>query len=358
MELIENISKKRLSKLHYDPEKSAELIHLRYVNDEEKGISRMKKGSGFFYLLNGKKISDNETLARIKSLVLPPAWTDVWICKHPNGHLQATGKDAAGRKQYRYHNDWVKLRNQTKFSHLLDFGQRLPVIRKRVEEDLDAKELNQNKILALVVSLLETTTIRIGNSSYEKLYGSFGLTTLKNKHVDIDGARISFSFKGKKGVYHNIEIKSRKLANIIKKCREIPGKELFQYLDKEGNRHSVDSGLVNDYIKEISGGNFTAKDFRTWSGTVCALMRLGEAGCCESKTEAKRKIVEVLDFVAAQLGNTRAVSKKYYVHPLILDLYEANDLEHYFASFDAIVSTSQYDLKPEERLLMQILEKA
>lgn len=358
MEAIEKISKKRLSKLHYDPEASAELIHLRYVNDDEAGIERIKKGDTFSYRLNGEEITNEATLQRIRSLVLPPAWTDVWICKHSNGHLQATGKDAAGRKQYRYHNEWIKLRNQTKFSHLLDFGARLPKIRERVEADLREKDLNQTKILALVVSLLETTTIRIGNNSYEKLYGSFGLTTFKNKHVDIAGSKISFSFKGKKGVYHNIEIKSRKLASIIKKCKEIPGRELFQYLDDEGKRHSIDSGMVNDYIKEISGGNFTAKDFRTWSGTVCALMQLSEAGCCENKTEAKRKIVEVLDFVAGQLGNTRTVSKKYYVHPLILDLYEANTLDAYFKSFDEIVASSKYDLKPEEKLLMKILETA
>ncbi len=350
------VSRRVMKTLHLDAEKTAAVINLVYVSDKEEGIKRNKAAEGFEFFYKGKKLKDEATLLRIKKLVLPPAWTDVWICPNPDGHLQATGLDALGRKQYKYHALWTSFRNQTKFYHLLEFGKCLPQIRQQVAKDLRETQLSLTKVLALVVTLMEETTIRIGNNAYEKLYGSFGLTTLKDKHVDINGATVKFSFKGKKGVEHEVQLKSKKLASIVKQCKDIPGKELFQYYDAEGRRQCIDSGMVNDYIKTVSGGSFTAKDFRTWTGTVQALVKLKETGCCETAAETKKKIVEVLDHVAKQLGNTRAVCKKYYVHPVVFNLYENKSLEKYWNALEKLVGNSPYDLKPEEKLLMKILE--
>jgi DNA topoisomerase-1 len=282
----------------------------------------------------------------------------VWICPKDTGHLQATGLDVKGRKQYRYHADWNKFRNQTKFYRLHEFGKILPTIRLQLEKDLARPTLGQEKVLAAVVSLMERTSIRVGNNFYEKLYGSYGLTTLKDNHVKIEGAKLEFEFKGKKGVQHKINIKNNKLSKIVKQCRDIPGKELFQYFDENGEKHSIDSGMVNDYIKTICGGcDFTAKDFRTWAGTLQALLALQSVGCCETATETKRKIVEALDTVSQHLGNTRTVCKKYYVHPVVLSLYESNGLEKYTADLDKIEKNdNKANLTPEEKVLMKILE--
>ena len=352
------ITKKKIQAIGSDPVKTAKAIHLVYVSDTDPGISREKKGEKFQYVFNGKPIDDDETILRIKHLVIPPAWTNVWICSKDNGHLQATGVDVKGRKQYKYHADWNRFRNQTKFYRLHEFGKVLPAIRLQLEKDLSLPTLGQEKVLAAVVSLMERTNIRVGNNFYEKLYGSYGLTTLKDKHVKIEGTRLKFSFKGKKGVLHDISIKNNKLAKIVKQCRDIPGKELFQYFDENGERHSIDSGMVNEYIKTISGGSdFTAKDFRTWAGTVQALLALQSIGCCETATETKKRIVEALDIVSKHLGNTRTVCKKYYVHPLILSLYESQQLEKYTAGLDKIEKNdNKADLTAEEKVVMKILE--
>ncbi|MDQ6756242.1 MAG: DNA topoisomerase IB [Bacteroidota bacterium] len=352
------ITNKKIKSIGSDPVKTAKAINLVYVNDTDAGIERIKHGDKFEYFFKGEKIKDDEELLRIKHLVIPPAWTKVWICPKDNGHLQATGFDVLGRKQYRYHADWNKFRNQTKFYRLHEFGKVLPAIRLQLEKDISLPTLCQEKVLAAVVSLMERTNIRVGNNMYEKLYGSYGLTTLKDKHVKIDGAKLKFSFKGKKGVFHDISIKNNKLSKIVKQCRDIPGKELFQYFDENGERHSIDSGMVNDYIKKISGGSdFTAKDFRTWAGTVQALLALKSIGCCDTATETKRRIVEALDIVSQHLGNTRTVCKKYYVHPLILSLYESQGLEKYIGELDQIEKNdNKTDLTPEEKVVMKILE--
>ncbi|MEO6405605.1 MAG: DNA topoisomerase IB [Ferruginibacter sp.] len=357
-EIVESLSPKAIEKIVDDPEKTARAIKLVYVNDGDPGITREKKWSGFTYFDGENKVTDEATLARIKSLVLPPAWEAVWICKKENGHLQATGLDIKKRKQYRYHPSWNALRSHTKFFRMQKFGTLLPAIRTQLEKDLSLQDMPQDKIMAAIVSLMERTNIRVGNNVYEKLYGSFGLTTLKNKHVAVNGTAIQFSFKGKKGVQHSIELKSKRLANIVNKCREIPGKELFQYIDENGEKHAVDSGMVNEYIKNICEENFTAKDFRTWAGTVHAFLALKEKGFAETETGAKKIMVEALDSVAKNLGNTRTVCKKYYVHPSLMNLYETGDLKKYFNQLDEIETTQEKTgLTSEEKIIMKILEK-
>lgn len=354
---LPKVSKKKLKSIVKDEEKTARAANLVYVTDKEPGIERKKTGDQFEYYYKGEKIKDDEELLRIKHLVIPPAWTKVWICKKENGHLQATGYDVKNRKQYRYHPHWNSLRNHTKFYGLLDFGKALPVMRLQLEKDISTPGLSLKKVLAAVVSLMERTNIRVGNSFYEKTYGSFGLTTLKDKHVKFNGNAVSFAFVGKKGVSHNITLKNKKLAAIIKKCRDVPGKELFQFYDDEGNHHSIDSGLVNTYIREISSADFTAKDFRTWAGTVQAFLALKSIGCCDTETETRQRIVEALDIVSEQLGNTRTVCKKYYVHPLILSLYESKKLEKYIEDLDKIEKNdAKSDLTPEEKIVLKILE--
>jgi DNA topoisomerase I len=354
---ILKISERQIKKIISDPVKTAEAVKLVYVSDTVPGISRQKTKDGFEYFFEDKKVEDVEVIRRIKSLVIPPAWENVWICPLANGHLQATGLDVMKRKQYRYHPLWSSLRNHTKYYRMLDFGKVLPAIRLQLEKDLSLPGLPLQKVLATIVSLMERTSIRIGSNFYEKLYGSFGLTTLKDKHVSFSGTQIKFSFKGKKGVHHDVSIKNKKLAGIVQKCREIPGKELFQYYDEQGCRKPVDSGMVNDYIKTISGGDFTAKDFRTWTGTVQALLAFKELGFFETSTETKKKIVEALDIVSKHLGNTRTVCKKYYVHPVIISMYEDKSLEKYFKELDNIEKDDgKSGLTAEEKLVMKILE--
>lgn len=351
------ISKRKLRSIVKDEEKTAKAAHLIYVNDKEPGIERRRKGKNFEYYFNGKLVKDDEELLRIKHLVIPPAWEKVWICKKGNGHLQATGYDTKNRKQYKYHPHWNALRNHTKFYRIHDLGNVLPQIRIGLKKDLRQKELTERKVLAVVVSLMERTNIRIGNSFYEKENGSFGLTTLKDRHVTFNGNSATFSFVGKKGVSHKVQLKNKRLATLIKKCRDVPGKELFQYYDEERRHHSIDSGMVNNYIREISGADFTAKDFRTWAGTVQAFLALKSIGCCETKTETKRKMVEALDIVSGHLGNTRTVCKKYYVHPIILSLYESKKLEKYFEELDKTETHHvKKSLTPEEKIVMKILE--
>lgn len=351
-----SISNKEIKGILHDAEKSAAAVHLVYVSDQQPGINRIKKGKKFIYVSGNKKIEDEEILNRIKKLVLPPAWENVWICSSDNGHLQATGIDLKKRKQYKYHTLWNLLRNHTKFYRLHAFGKVMPTIREQLEKDLALPGLPLQKVLAAVVCLMEQTSIRVGNSMYEKLYGSFGLTTLKDKHVTISGDNMRFIFKGKKGVSHNISIKSKRLAGIVKKCRDIPGKELFQYMDEAGHHKCIDSGMVNSYLKTISGDDFTAKDFRTWSGTVHAITAFKDMGYSDTQTGMKKNVVSALDFVAKHLGNTRTVCKKYYVHPAIITLYETKAL-HTYLKDKAPDTQNKYDLLSEERILMKILKK-
>jgi DNA topoisomerase-1 len=353
---VEELSKSQLNKIIHDPVKSAQAVQLVYVNDTIPGILRKKRGTSFSYAFEEKSISDEEEIKRIKSLVIPPAWENVWICALQNGHLQATGFDVKNRKQYRYHPFWNMLRNHTKFFRMLQFGKLLPEIRLQVEKDLSLPGLPQAKILATIVSLMERTNIRVGSNIYEKLYGSFGLTTLKDKHVDIKGNTLKFSFVGKKGVHHDISLKNKKLANIVQKSKDIPGKELFQYYDEEHNRHSIDSGMVNEYLKNICHEDFTAKDFRTWAGTVNAFIAFREIGLPENVTAAKKNIVAVLDEVAKHLGNTRTVCKKYYVHPSLISLYENNGMNKYFSQLDKLeIDDNKTGLTSEEKIIMKIL---
>lgn len=351
-----NLRGGKIKSIVADPEKSAKVVNLQYVNDSQEGILRQKRGKYFTYFWKNTKVTSKEILDRIKKLVIPPAWTNVWICASENGHLQATGWDARQRKQYKYHHHWNFIRNHTKYYRLHDFGKAVPGIRKRLERDLKMPGMPQEKVLAAVVSLMELTSIRIGNNLYEKLYGSYGLTTLQNKHVRIKGVQLQFTFKGKKGISHKISIRSKKLCGIIKKCMDTPGKELFCYLDENGEARCIDSGMVNNYIKEISSGDFTAKDFRTWAGTVQALAAFREISFADTAAATKRNIVAALDTVAKHLGNTRTVCKKYYVHPIVLSLYENQKLKKYFER-EIHVDREHAGLSDEERLLMYILEK-
>lgn len=356
METVQ-LSHKEFLKIHKDPEKAAKAASLVYVSDSQPGIARVKKGKGFVYLLNNKPLRDKKQIERIRKLVIPPAWTSVWICTSEDGHIQATGLDVRGRKQYRYHPAWNNLRNETKFHHMYEFGKALPPLRLQVEKDICTQQLSERKVLATLVSLMERTFIRVGNSGYEKLYGSYGLTTLKDGHVSIKGSTVVFSFKGKKGVYHNITLRNKRLARIVQACKDIAGKELFQYYDEEGNRKTVDSGMVNNYIKEATGQDFTAKDFRTWAGTLAMLQVLRSIGEAGSAIEIKKNIVAALDEVSKKLGNSRTICKKYYVHPGLLRLYEENTLSKHLSDLDKIEECdNKTDLTGEEKVLMKILE--
>ncbi|MES2431867.1 MAG: DNA topoisomerase IB [Bacteroidota bacterium] len=355
-EQIAGLTKRKIRSITNKPDKTAAAVNLVYVHDYDPGITRKRKGKLFEYYFRDKKIVDDKTLQRIKSLVLPPAWENVWICSVENGHLQATGVDVKKRKQYKYHASWNSLRNHTKYYRLLEFGKALHEVRKQLQKDLSLPGLPVEKVLALIVSLMEKTSIRVGNNFYEKLYGSFGLTTLKDKHVSFKGDEVQFLFKGKKGVEHNITLKSKKLAMLVKKCQDIPGKELFQFYDENKVKKTIDSGMVNEYIKKISNTDFSAKDFRTWSGTVQAFLCFKEMNITDGEMDSKKKIVAVLDTVAKHLGNTRTVCKKYYVHPVILNLHESGQLEKYLKLGDELKTNSDSSLSNEEEILLKILE--
>lgn len=300
---------------------------LRYLNDTAPGLHRARDGDGFHYLdANGRPISDDKTLARIRSLGIPPAWTDVWISPRANGHIQATGRDARGRKQYRYHPHWRAVRDETKFHRMLAFGEALPQIRARVRHDLALHGLHRDRVLATVVELLDETAIRIGNEEYTRDNQSFGLTTLHNEHVQVDGGAIRLNFRGKSGKEHAIALHDRRLARIVRQLRDLPGQDLFQYLDDDGTPHAVTSDEVNAYLREISGQDFTAKDFRTWVGTVTAATYLVACQPSTSDKEAKHQVMEAIKVAATKLGNTPAICRKSYVHPHLLSAYLAGKL--------------------------------
>lgn len=343
----------KLEKIGSDPKVTAKAVGLRYAADSIGGYHRIKTGNGFKYADNdGKPVKDKEILDRIQKLVIPPAWENVWISPYENGHLQVTGTDVKGRKQYRYHANWNKIRNQSKFFRLRRFALALPKIRERVDKDLNRKGLPFEKVVALVVKLIELTNIRIGNDAYKKLYGSFGLTTLRDKHVKFDKSGLYFDFVGKKGVKHKIGLESKRLINLVKKCKDIPGQELFQYYDDDGKRHTIGSGDINCYLKEITEEDFTAKDFRCWMGSVLALGAFLEMESCASDTDCKRKIIEVIDNVAEKLGNTRTVCRKYYVHPTVIATYEKGNIGKYKIEKDIKGNA----LNAEEEALVKLLE--
>jgi DNA topoisomerase I len=304
------------------PIDSARAAGLRYTTDAVPGITRRRSGSGFTYFTaSGRVLKDPAELHRIRSLVIPPAWEDVWICSDSRGHLQATGRDARGRKQYRYHPRWREVRDETKYYRLIGFAQILPAVRRRTDADLRRQGLPKEKVLAAVVQLLEKTLIRVGNDEYARHNRSFGLTTLRDGHVEVSGARLTFAFRGKSGVEHEVDLDDRRLARVVKACRDLPGYELFQYLDEEGKRQSIESSDVNEYLRDITGEDFTSKDFRTWAGTVLAAQLLKDFEAFDSDAQAKRNIVEAVEAVAKRLGNTKAVCRKCYIHPAILETY-------------------------------------
>ena len=299
---------------------------LHYVDDSQPGLRRkVLRGHFAYFDTDGQRIKDPAEIKRINALVIPPAYTDVWICADPRGHLQATGRDARGRKQYRYHPRWREIRDEDKYSRMIAFGKILPKVRRQLEVHLAAPGLDRNKVMAAVISLLDSTLIRVGNSQYARDNKSYGLTTLRNRHVEVKGSNIAFQFRGKSGVEHQVTIKDRRLAGIVKRCMELPGQNLFQYLDEHGQRHTVSSHDVNDYLQQLTGSDFTAKDYRTWAGSALALAMLRELHW-EPEPQAKQHIVDMVKAVARQLGNTPAVCRRCYIHPKVLEHFVLGEL--------------------------------
>lgn len=332
---------------------------LRHVSDERPGITRERDGDGFRYLdRDGALIKDEETLARIKALAIPPAWTEVWICPYANGHIQATGRDARRRKQYRYHARWRAVRDEAKYERMLGFGRALPLIRQRVEEDLKQRGLTREKVLATIVRLLQTTMMRVGNEEYARENKSFGLTTLRDRHVRIDGSEVQFRFRGKSGVMHEVKLDDPRLARIIGRARDLPGQELFQYVDDDGELRTVDSSDVNDYLREITGEDYTAKDFRTWSGTLLAALALQEYEKVDSEAQAKKNVVRAIEAVAEKLGNTPSICRKCYVHPGIIESYlDGSMLQALHQRAREELADDVHALQPEEAAVLALLER-
>jgi len=342
-----------------DPIESAKTAGLRYVTSEGRGIRRRLAGKGFVYIgLDGRPVHDPDDLRRIKALAIPPAWRDVWICPDSRGHLQATGRDAKGRKQYRYHSRWREVRDETKYDRLIAFGKVLPKIRARTERDLRRAGLPREKILATVVRLLESTLIRVGNEAYARDNDSFGLTTMRDRHADVSGSTITFAFRGKSGVKHAIDLTDRRLARIVKQSRDLPGYELFQYLDDNGERRTIDAADVNAYLKAIAREEFTAKDFRTWAGTLLAARALQEFQAFDSQAQAKRNVVTAIEAVAKRLGNTKTVCRKCYIHPAILNAYMDGSLvEMLKRRVDRELAGSLNTLPAEEAAVLALLQE-
>ncbi|MDB5729417.1 MAG: topoisomerase [Noviherbaspirillum sp.] len=338
---------------------AARQVGLRYVSDAKPGISRRPAKEGFQYVdADGKRVIDEATLARIKALAIPPAWTDVWICPRDDGHIQATGRDAKKRKQYRYHARWRNVRDEAKYERMLSFSKALPLIRKKVDEALKLRGLPREKVLATVVHLLQATMMRIGNEEYARRNKSFGLTTLRDRHVRIDGSEVEFHFRGKSGVNHTIKVDDPRLARIIKHSRDLPGQELFQYIDDDGERRTIGSADVNDYLREITGDDFTAKDFRTWSGTMLAAMALQEFQKFDSHAQAKKNIVQAIEAVAEKLGNTPSVCRKCYVHPAVIESYLDGTMLHALQERTRQELVEDiHALSPEEAAVVALLQR-
>jgi DNA topoisomerase I len=342
-----------------DPVETAKAAGLRYVSDRQSGIQRKRVGKHFSYIgLDSKPIRDPQELERIKHIGIPPAWKQVWICPSPKGHIQATGRDAKGRKQYRYHLRWREVRDETKYDRMIAFGEALPAIRERVEHDLSLPGLPYEKVLATLVRLLDTTLIRVGNEEYVRENHSYGLTTMHSRQVEVTGATVHFHFRGKSAREHDIDVQDRQLAKIVKRCQDLPGHELFQYIDEHGIRRTVESGDVNDYLREISGQDFTAKDFRTWGGTVIAMRELEAEAGFDSQTQGKKHIVEAMKATAEQLGNTASICRKCYVHPEILDAYLDHSLQRFLRQYhDHEKQEVREGLKPKEDRVLAFLHQ-
>jgi DNA topoisomerase-1 len=356
------MGKKTASETHpdtaSDPASAAKAAGLRYTTDDRPGLGRKRVGTSFRYVdAQGRAIRDREVLGRIHALVIPPAWEDVWICPSSLGHIQATGRDEKGRKQYRYHSRWREVRDGTKYDRMMAFGRAVPRIRECCDRDIALAGLPRRKVLAAVVQLLERSLIRVGNDEYAKKNHSFGLTTLRNKHVVLEGASIQFVFRGKSGVRHTIDVHDRRLARIVSYCQELPGQELFQYIDDDGETRDVDSADVNEYLREVAGGEFTAKDFRTWAGTVLATLALQEFEAFDSEAQAKKNIVRAVESVAERLGNTPTVCRKCYIHPAVLDAYlDGSMIEALQQRTDREMEETLGDLKPEEVAVLALLQ--
>jgi DNA topoisomerase-1 len=329
---------------------------LRYVHDDEPGFGRRRAGKGFVYTdTRGRKITTAAQIERIKHLAIPPAWTDVWISPRADGHLQATGRDARGRKQYRYHPDWRAAQEEMKFDRLISFGEALPKVRRRIASDLEERGLPREKVLATIVHLLETSLIRVGNEEYARTNGSFGLTTLRDPHVHVHGSEMEFSFPGKSGQRHRITVDDPRTARVVRKCRDLPGQRLFQYVDDDGKRHKIESGDINDYLRETTGEEFTAKDFRTWIGTLLAATALSALDAPTSDADGRRKAAAAIEVVSRQLGNTPTVARASYVHPDIVDLYVEGTLPELWHEKPA---RDGRWLLAEERRLLRVLREA
>jgi DNA topoisomerase-1 len=342
-----------------EPGEAARSARLRYVSDAAPGIRRRRKGRGFSYVgTDDRPIRDRKELGRIRKLAIPPAWSNVWICPSDKGHIQATGRDARGRKQYRYHSRWREVRDENKYNRMILFGRVLPQIRARLHRDLAREGLPREKVLAAVVRLLETTLIRVGNEEYAKSNKSFGLTTMRDRHVDINGSNVRFQFAGKSGKNHEIDLNDQRLARVVKRCRDIPGQDLFQYFDEHGDRQSISSSEVNDYLRGISGQEFTAKDFRTWAGTVLAAYALHELEAFDSDTQAKKNVVRAIEEVAERLGNTATICRKCYVHPEVIDAYLDGSLVLTLKKrTEQELSESLGCLEPEEAAVLALLQQ-
>jgi DNA topoisomerase-1 len=342
-----------------DPKKAARAARLRYVSDAKPGITRKPAAEGWDYFApSGERITDEEELARIRKLAVPPAYRDVWICPYANGHIQAVGRDARGRKQYRYHARWREVRDEAKFTHMLAFGRVLPVIRARVEHDLGLPGLPREKVLAAIVRLLERTLVRIGNEEYARTNKSFGLTTLRRRHVTVKGASVTFDFRAKHGIQWHVALTDRRLSKIIGKLNDLRGQELFQYLDDDGRVHGVTSDDVNDYLREITGEDITAKDFRTWAATNLAAVALAELEAFDTKAKAKKNVLRAVEAVAKMLGNTPSICRKCYIHPAIFEAYlDGSLLEGIRARADAVLRDKGAGLTAEEVAVAAFLDR-
>jgi DNA topoisomerase-1 len=342
-----------------DPVVSAKAASLRYVCDDTPGIKRRKNGKGFVYIdSDGKLVRDPEEIRRIRALAVPPAWQDVWICSIPHGHLQATGRDAKGRKQHRYHPRWRAIRDENKYDRITTFAQFLPRIRQRVNRDLALPGLPREKVLATVIRLLETTFIRVGNEEYARQNRSYGLATLRDRHVNVSGSKVRFQFRGKSGIEHAVDLDDRRIAKIIKRCQDLPGYELFQYIGDDGERYSIDSTDVNDYLREITGAEFSTKDFRTWAGTLLVARALRQFQPYDSAAQAKRNIVQAIETVAKKLGNTKAVCRKCYIHPAVINAYTNGSLLRALRRrAEKELKESLHRLSAEEAALVALLQQ-
>lgn len=339
-------------------EKQLESENLRYVSDKQSGFFRQKSGKNFYsYDLDGKRIKDQKIIDRIEGLVIPPAWEHVWICPKANGHIQATGIDERGRKQYIYHSDWIKISGQNKFSKMIDFGLSLPKVRSKVRFDMQLKDLERRKILATIIWLLEHTFIRVGNEEYSKENNSFGLTTLRNRHVNVNGSDVIFQFRGKSGVDHVVEVTNPVVAKTIKKCIELPGYELFQYVDENGDRHVIDSSDVNLFLKEITKDDFSAKDFRTWGGSNLSADNFYKLGESTDEKTLKKNIQTTVKQVASHLNNTVSVCRNYYIHPTVISTYQSKVLVPHFSSHAKNKKSPKPGLTWNEYALIKLLEK-